>query len=144
MEEIIVGKIRSVSRDGVHGKKFCKCCRTILVSFFLVTLEFFDDVLIPPTMLQHPSRFDETEQAWIWEYDTGDGNKHDLFMDPGERIRFKVISENFTEISPTGPEVKESSSTTEPITDVKAAYSLTVRNWVFVLRFCWFFFTGKH
>lgn len=95
--------------------------------YIAVTLEFFDDILIPPTMLQHPSRFDETEQVWIWEYDTGDGNKHDLFMDPGEKIRFKVISENFTEISPTGPEVTETqTSTTEAIADVKAAYSLTV------------------
>lgn len=23
------------------------------------------------------------EQVWVWEYDTGDGEKHDLFMDPG-------------------------------------------------------------
>lgn len=102
----------------------------LMTIFFLtVTLEFFDDILIPPTMLQHPSRFDETEQAWIWEYDTGDGSKHDLFMDPGEKIRFKVISENFTEISPTGPEITEAPTqgpSTEPVVDNRAAYSLTV------------------
>lgn len=47
-----------------------------------MTLGFFDDILIPPSNLQHPSRFDETEQVWVWEFDN-DGDKHDLFMDPG-------------------------------------------------------------
>lgn len=93
-----------------------------------VTLEFFDDILIPPTMLPHPSRFDEAEQAWIWEYDVGDGSKHDLFMDPGEQIRFKVISENFTEINPTGPEITDPNqpSTAEKTPENRAAFSLTV------------------
>lgn len=79
-------------------------------------------------MLPHPSRFDETEQAWIWEYDVGDGSKHDLFMDPGEPIRFKIISENFTEINPTGPEITDPNqpSTSEKMTDNRAAFSLTV------------------
>ncbi|KAI8426337.1 hypothetical protein MSG28_005196 [Choristoneura fumiferana] len=64
LEEILIGKIRSCGREGVH-----------------VTLGFFDDVLIPVNALQHPSRFDETEQAWVWEYPKEDGEKHDLFMD---------------------------------------------------------------
>jgi DNA-directed RNA polymerase III subunit RPC8 len=57
--------------------------------------------------LQHPSRFEEAEQAWVWEYqieDAGDGvTKHDLFMDVGETIKFRVIDEEFTESEPTGP-----------------------------------------
>ncbi|XP_043248728.1 DNA-directed RNA polymerase III subunit RPC8 [Colletes gigas] len=88
MEEILIGKIRSCSIDGVH-----------------VTLGFFEDIVIPPNKLQHPSRFDQMEQAWVWEYDTGDGEKHDLFMDAGEIIRFRVVSETFTEALPTGPNV---------------------------------------
>lgn len=51
---------------------------------FAVTLGFFEDIVIPPHKLQHPSRFDQMEQAWVWEYDTGDGEKHDLFMDAGK------------------------------------------------------------
>lgn len=51
---------------------------------FTVTLGFFEDIVIPPHKLQHPSRFDQMEQAWVWEYDTGDGEKHDLFMDAGK------------------------------------------------------------
>ena len=46
----------------------------------------FDDILIPSDSLQHPARFDETEQLWVWQYETEDG-KHDLFMDVGEEIR---------------------------------------------------------
>ncbi|XP_026316827.1 DNA-directed RNA polymerase III subunit RPC8 [Hyposmocoma kahamanoa] len=86
IEEIIIGKIRSCSREGVH-----------------VTLGFFDDILIPVNALQHPSRFDETDQAWVWEYPKEDGEKHDLFMDSGEPIRFRVTSETFEESLPTGP-----------------------------------------
>ncbi|XP_043493777.1 DNA-directed RNA polymerase III subunit RPC8 [Polistes fuscatus] len=86
MEEILIGKIRSCGPDGVH-----------------VTLGFFEDIVIPPHKLQHPSRFDFQERVWIWEYDTGDGGKHDLFMDPGESIRFRVFEEDFKETLPTGP-----------------------------------------
>lgn len=88
---------------------------------FLVTLGFFDDILIPPNALQHPYKFNETEQAWVWEYDTGDGNKHDLFMDAGESIRFRVTAETFTETCPAGPAgIQEDSS------ENKVPYSLMV------------------
>ncbi|GAB0086893.1 DNA-directed RNA polymerase III subunit RPC8 [Sergentomyia squamirostris] len=83
--EVITGKIRSCSREGVH-----------------ITLGFFDDILIPPAVLQHPSRFEETEQAWVWEYPVEDGGKHDLFMDIGENIKFRVTGEIFEEASPVG------------------------------------------
>lgn len=93
IDEIIVGKIRNCTKDGVH-----------------VTLGFFDDIVVPPANLQHPSRFDETEQVWIWEFDN-DGDKHDLFMDPGEKIKFRVTSEMFIETSPVqcpdNPELPE-------------------------------------
>ncbi|XP_018328574.1 DNA-directed RNA polymerase III subunit RPC8 [Agrilus planipennis] len=96
IEEILLGKIRSCSQEGVH-----------------ISLGFFDDILIPPTALQHPSRFDETEQAWVWQYDMGDGNKHDLFMDAGESIRFKVTAEVFQETCPSGPALSETRDSIE-------------------------------
>ena len=49
----LTGKIKSCSKEGVH-----------------VSLEFFDDILIPGESLQHPSRFDESESVWVWEYPT--------------------------------------------------------------------------
>lgn len=71
--------------------------------------------------LQHPSRFEETEMAWVWEYqidDNGDGqSKHDLFMDVGEVIKFRVIDEEFTESEPTGPPEESGSHSNQPTND---------------------------
>ncbi|RZF43985.1 hypothetical protein LSTR_LSTR007257 [Laodelphax striatellus] len=108
IDEVIVGKIRSSSKDGIH-----------------VTLGFFDDIFIPPENLQNPSRFCEREQVWIWEYDV-DGDKHDLFMDPGVKIRFRVTAETFVETSPVlNPEAKEAIPA-EPLTEEpKIPYSIT-------------------
>ena len=90
MEEVLTGKIKSCSKEGVH-----------------VSLEFFDDILIPAESLQHPSRFDETESVWVWEYPVEDDEHHDLFMDPGEKVRFRVVSEQFLDTGPTKPKAVE-------------------------------------
>lgn len=103
MEEVLIGKIRSCNMEGVH-----------------VTLGFFEDIVIRPNKLQFPSRFDQTEQVWIWEYETPDGEKHDFFMDIGEIIRFRVVQETFTESSPNNPhgpqETTEKSESVSPYT----------------------------
>lgn len=39
---------------------------------------------------------------WVWEYETDEG-AHDLYMDQGEDIRFRVVDEFFLDTSPTGP-----------------------------------------
>jgi len=78
LDEVLVGKIKGCSLDGVQ-----------------VSLGFFDDILIPPTSLQQPARFDESEQVWAWEY-----GEHTLFMDPGEEVRFRVAAETFTDTTP--------------------------------------------
>lgn len=96
---LLTGKIKSCSRDGI-----------------IVTLGFFDDIFIPKDELQHPSRFEETEQAWVWEYpveDSEQDSKHDLFMDVGETIKFRIIDEEFTESEPTGPPETEPSNTNQ-------------------------------
>lgn len=91
VEEVLVGKIRCCTKDAVH-----------------VSLGFFDDIILPSEALQHPHRFDETDQVWVWEYptedDDGNPSHHDLFMDPGEEIRFRVTSETFVDTSPTAPD----------------------------------------
>ena len=52
----------------------------------------------------------------MWEYPTeGEDEEvahHDLFMDPGEEIRFRVTSENFVDTSPTGGNLPDNSSRT--------------------------------
>ncbi|XP_062508746.1 DNA-directed RNA polymerase III subunit RPC8-like [Corticium candelabrum] len=89
IDEVIVGKVRSSSPEGVN-----------------VSLGFFDDILIPADSLQHPSRFDQSEQVWIWEYQTEDGC-HDLYMDVRKGIRFRVAEEIFVDVSPSAPEANE-------------------------------------
>ncbi|XP_061182584.1 DNA-directed RNA polymerase III subunit RPC8-like [Saccostrea echinata] len=86
MDEILTGKTKSCSKEGVH-----------------VSIGIFDDILIPADAMQHPSRFDDKEQLWAWEYEVEDG-KHDLFMDIGEEIRFRVVDEIFVDTTPTGPD----------------------------------------
>ena len=47
-------------------------------------------------------------QVWVWEYpaedDEGQPSSHDLFMDPGEEIRFRVTGETFVDCSPNAPD----------------------------------------
>ncbi|XP_026465344.1 DNA-directed RNA polymerase III subunit RPC8-like isoform X2 [Ctenocephalides felis] len=106
IDELIIGKIKSCSSDGVIG--------------------FFDDIIIQPKDLQHKSRFDEIEQAWIWEYDLGDGTTHDLYMDIGEKIRFRVTSEIFQETSPDiGPPTGQPSTSTNADDALRVAYKIT-------------------
>lgn len=85
VDEVLVGKIKSSDSSGIT-----------------VTLGFFDDVFIPATAMPHPSRFDEKEQRWVWEVEAEEG-KNELAMDVDDDIRFRVVSETFTDTSPTGP-----------------------------------------
>ncbi|XP_067875545.1 DNA-directed RNA polymerase III subunit RPC8 isoform X2 [Heterodontus francisci] len=90
-----------------------------------VTLGYFDDILIPPESLQQPAKFDETEQVWVWEYETDEGT-HDLYMDVGEEVRLRVVDETFVDTSPTGPSTADSStSTVEEAQRKESPYTLT-------------------
>lgn len=70
---------------------------------------------------------DEAEQVWVWEYETEEG-AHDLYMDVGEEIRFRVVDETFVDTSPTGPSSAEAStsSATEEVQKKEAPYTLVV------------------
>uniref|UniRef100_A0A8C6ME42 DNA-directed RNA polymerase subunit n=1 Tax=Nothobranchius furzeri TaxID=105023 RepID=A0A8C6ME42_NOTFU len=105
LDEILTGKIKYCSQEGVH-----------------VTMGFFDDILIPPESLQQPAKFDEAEQVWVWEYETDEGG-HDLYMDQGEEIRFRVADQVFVDTSPTGPAVAASDAEGKK----EAPYTLIVR-----------------
>lgn len=104
----------------------------IVICLFVVTLGFFDDVLIPPTALQHPSRFEETEQAWVWEYPLEEGTTHDLYMDIGESIKFRVTGDIFEESSPIGPPSNEKPSTSSQ-NDIKTPYRILVGMITYIL-----------
>lgn len=98
------------------------CCGFVIA----VTLGFFDDILIPPTALQHPSRFEEAEQAWIWEYPLDGGETHDLYMDIGEPIKFRVSGDVFEESSPVGPPNSDKPSTSSQ-SEIKTPYRILVQ-----------------
>lgn len=128
--DIITGKIRSCSREGVHGEPvyailFTECRNINHFVEIAVTLGFFDDILIPPTALQHPSRFEEAEQAWVWEYPLEEGATHDLYMDIGEPIKFRVSGDVFEESSPIGPPSSDKSTSSSQI-DIKTPYRIMV------------------
>ncbi|XP_077025108.1 DNA-directed RNA polymerase III subunit RPC8 isoform X1 [Tamandua tetradactyla] len=108
LDEILIGKIKGCSPEGVH-----------------VSLGFFDDILIPPESLQQPAKFDEAEQVWVWEYETEEG-AHDLYMDTGEDVRFRVVDESFVDTSPTGPSSAEAASSSEELPKKEAPYTLVV------------------
>lgn len=94
--EVLVGKIRSCSAEGVR-----------------VSLGFFDDIMIPHQSLQHPKRFDQEEQLWVWEY-SAEGGGHDLFMDIDEEVRFRVLEEVFVDVSPSSAQPKPSEACPPP------------------------------
>jgi len=85
IDEVLIGKIKACTREGVQ-----------------VSLGFFDDIFIPNEYLQQKSKFVEAEQLWVWEYITDDGT-HELFMDINEEVRFRVIDEEFIDLTPEGP-----------------------------------------
>ncbi|GLD60470.1 DNA-directed RNA polymerase III subunit RPC8 isoform X2 [Lates japonicus] len=76
-----------------------------------VLVEMVDTVRIPPwnfhrqlneAIAESSTRNCHQEQVWLWEYETDEG-AHDLYMDQGEEIRFRVTDEVFVDTSPTGP-----------------------------------------
>lgn len=107
IDEIITGRIRSCNYEGVQ-----------------VSMEFFDDITIPYEYLQQPSKFDEDEQLWVWEYTTDDGG-HDLFMDINEEIRFRVVDEMFTDLSPAGPEMSGDKQNMDETESKRSPYTIT-------------------
>ncbi|XP_065898745.1 DNA-directed RNA polymerase III subunit RPC8-like [Dysidea avara] len=118
--EVLVGKIRSSSSDGLR-----------------VSLGFFDDIKIPASSLQNPSRFDGREQLWVWEYKNEDEEVHDMFMDTDEEIRFCVTDETFVDTVPNsdqppsmvGGAIPDKKQIPYTITGTIADYGLGLTSW---------------
>lgn len=77
ISEILTGRISSLSKDEVR-----------------VSLDFFEDVVIPKSQLQEPSTFDPQERRWTWTYEEGgeEGNPLQLTLDVGDQV---FIETNF-------------------------------------------------
>jgi DNA-directed RNA polymerase III subunit RPC8 len=110
VDEILVGKVKSCSKEGVY-----------------ISMQFFDDIFIPASNLQKPNRFEEKEQLFIWQYDTGE-TVHDLYLDIGEEIRFRVVNEVFIDTTPNGPPKKNDVLSTTSVAhnkeEIKSPYSI--------------------
>lgn len=108
-ESLHLGKVKNSSKEGIY-----------------VSLSFFDDIFIPSSNLQKPYRFDEKEQLFIWQYEAGD-SVHDLFIDIGEEIRFRVVKESFLDTNPSGPPKKNDSNAMTSVVqkdEIKCPYTI--------------------
>ncbi|CAK8696330.1 DNA-directed RNA polymerase III subunit RPC8-like [Clavelina lepadiformis] len=105
MDEVLTGKIKGCSSDSVT-----------------ISLGFFDDIVVPPEGLQQPSKFDDSEQVWVWEYETEEGT-HDLFMDINEPVRFRVVDEVFVDTTPASSGTKDANISTSVPYSIKAIIS---------------------
>lgn len=71
--EVIIAKIMESTRDYIR-----------------LSLGFFNHVLVYPKYLPQPSKFDENDQVWVWNYCDSE-----LFLDVGEPVRVLVREVNF-------------------------------------------------
>lgn len=64
----------------------------------------------------------------MWEYPNEEGGKHDLYMDIGETIKFRVSNELFEESSPIGPPATSDKPSTSSVSvdTVKIPYKIEV------------------
>ncbi|PGH00392.1 DNA-directed RNA polymerase [Blastomyces parvus] len=90
--EIILGKITSGTENGIK-----------------ISLEFFNDIFIPPSLLLDGARFDFADQVWIW--DNGEGAV--FYFDIGETVRFRVEAEEWHDQIPDAPDDQESGAVME-------------------------------
>ena len=51
-----------------------------------------------------------------------------MFMDINEEIRFRVVDEVFTDLSPAGPEMSGEKQNTDETENKRSPYTITVSN----------------
>lgn len=81
--EVMTGRITHMSKEGMK-----------------VSIEFFDDITISGSQLQHPSEYNPAKHQWTWTYDDGE-NQTPFVSEVGDEIRFKVRSVSFTSVTQT-------------------------------------------
>lgn len=135
--EILLGKISSGTEHGIKSTCLmsCPCDRHEYPNYSTVSVEFFNDILIPPPMLMDgaklyvsfPSTLDDSsiadhehsdyaDQVWTWD---NDGTL--FYLDVGEIVRFRVETEEWHDQIPNAPDLGE-----EMVTERKPAYSIFV------------------
>ena len=70
--EIMTGKLISSNREGLK-----------------ISVDFFDDILIPAALLQAPCVYNPVDGLWTWKY--GENHDTDFVMDIGEEVGFILL-----------------------------------------------------
>lgn len=78
VEEIIVATVTSSNAEGL-----------------VASLDFFDDVAIPASLLPQPSTYNDELRLWTWRWD----EQTQLAIEPGLDIRIRVKSVRFTKVT---------------------------------------------
>jgi DNA-directed RNA polymerase III subunit RPC8 len=58
-----------------------------------VSLDFFDEIIIPHELLLQPAKFDQKAKLWVWKYAEGEEGKYQTH----EQIRFRVENVRFNQ-----------------------------------------------
>ncbi|RKU41171.1 DNA-directed RNA polymerase III subunit rpc25 [Coniochaeta pulveracea] len=80
--EVLQGRITSGTQAGVH-----------------IRLDFFDDVFIPASDMPDEAVFEPSEGLWVWR-----DEDQTMYYDTHEMVRFQVLTEEWHDQTPTGPE----------------------------------------
>ncbi|KAI9740568.1 MAG: DNA-directed RNA polymerase III subunit rpc25 [Cirrosporium novae-zelandiae] len=80
--EIIMGKIASATPKGIK-----------------ISLDFFEDIVVPPRLLFENCHFNVQEQCWVWSAEGGS----ELYFDNNIVVRFRVEAEHWNDQSPAAP-----------------------------------------
>ena len=99
--EVILGKIYNCSRKGIQ-----------------VSIDFFEDIHVPPSMLFEGSKFDDDENVWVWH----NPEHGDFYYDVGEVVRLRVEAEQWNDQAPKKPIKIESGTLVE---ERKVPYAIT-------------------
>ena len=70
--EIMTGKLISSNREGLK-----------------ISVDFFDDILIPAALLQAPCVYNPVDGLWTWKY--GENHDTDFVMDIGEEVGYILL-----------------------------------------------------
>ena len=83
--ELLIGRIKACDESGV-----------------LVSVGFYDWVVVSAAELQHPSVWDEGEKLWVWRYEG-----HELYLDLEQEIRVKVTQVTYAKRESPAVEAEE-------------------------------------
>mmetsp|Transcript_20325 Transcript_20325/g.26340 ORF Transcript_20325/g.26340 Transcript_20325/m.26340 type:complete len:271 (-) Transcript_20325:189-1001(-) len=81
-----------------------------------VSLDFFEDIIIPLENLPSPNTYDPETRLWTWHYDDSE-----FHLDPGLEVRFQVKAITFTQVSAQKRGLQATTTSIEKASGVKQA-----------------------